>query len=82
MYPNQKSLPQLDFGLGENSFNSYGPRAGAASMTQPPPRQCRVSPRRSASVRVIFTVPMSRAIPTLPEESQIALGVAKILSSL
>ncbi|KAJ6557595.1 hypothetical protein B0H19DRAFT_1070238 [Mycena capillaripes] len=51
-------LCQLEFVLKEHFLKSYNVRAGAASMTQPPPRQIRVSPRRSASVRVTFTVPL------------------------
>jgi hypothetical protein len=48
----RKMFPRLEFMVRKHFLKSYRLRADAASMTQPPPRQCRVSPRRSASVRV------------------------------
>jgi hypothetical protein len=42
---NKKMFPRLEFVVREHFLKSYGLRADAASMTQPPPRQCCISLR-------------------------------------
>jgi hypothetical protein len=77
--PMRKCCPSL-FIVIEHLTKSYGWRADAASMAQPPPRQC-------APVRVIFAVPLIRppintATPSLLSSTHAANHPTSVLVGL